>query len=129
MKLLLLLLLLVPGLASAQALHGFTFTWEDPVEREDGMELDPDEELELYRMRCVRENGGAEAETDVLRADTEAVEGVTRTYFWQDAVQRGGWYECQMLVADTEGLESDWSNVASVRKMARPMPPGQMRGN
>jgi len=127
MRLFLMLLLLLPGLAAGQAMHGFDFTWGDPVERTDGEALDPDEEVASYRLHCVRTDGAEEASIEVLRGDTEAVEGNTRGYFWEDAVERGGWYDCRILATDTEGLSSDWSNVASVRKRAQPMPPGQLR--
>ena len=46
-----------------------------------------------------------------------------RYYFWEDAVQVGGWYFCRLNVADLDGRVSDWSNVATVRKVARPNPP------
>ena len=125
MKLILLLLLLVPGVALAQATHGFTFTWDDPVTRIDGQTLDPDTEIQSYRLNC---EGSESVERVVDRAATTDVGGVTREYQWIDAVQRGGWYDCRMTAVDTDDLESDWSNVASVRKLAQPNPPG-LRGN
>ena len=115
--------LLFPGLALSQATHGFVFNWDDPVEREDGTALDPDEELLGYRMRC---EGAESVERMIERNLTEMVDG-QRRFEWVGAVQRGGWYDCQMTAIDVNELESDWSNVAQVRKLARPMPPG-LRG-
>jgi len=106
-----------------QATHGFQFTWIDPVERTDGEPLAP-EELWGYRMYCV---GNEEVEVVVPRHTTEQENG-ERSYFWQDAVQRGGWYDCQMTAIDENELESDWSNIASVRKLAIPQPPRNIRG-
>jgi len=111
--------------ASAQATHGFTFEWEDPVTRQDGVALDPDTELKSYRIRC---EGAENVERVVDRTATQLVSGVVRTYEWVDAVQTGGWYDCQMTAVDVNDLESDWSEIASVRKLARPMPP-VWRGN
>lgn len=125
MKLLLLLLLLIPGFALAQTTHGFTFAWDDPVTRTDGVALDPATELQSYRLNC---EGAESVERIVDRAATVALTGTTREYEWVGAVQSGGWYDCRMTAVDTDELESDWSNVASVRKFARPTPPG-LRGS
>lgn len=125
MKLILLLLLLIPGFALAQVTHGFTFTWDDPVERTDGQALDPDTEIQSYRLNC---EGSESVERIVDRAATVSTGGTERQYEWVNAVQRGGWYDCRMTAVDTDDLESDWSNVASVRKLAQPNPPG-LRGN
>lgn len=125
MKLILLLLLLAPGLAFGQAVHGFTFTWNDPTARTDGQALDPDTEIQSYRMNC---EGSESVERIVDRAATVSLGGTERQYEWVNAVQRGGWYDCRMTAVDTDDLESDWSNVASVRKLAQPMPPG-LRGD
>ena len=107
-----------------QATHGFQFTWTDPAERTDGQPIVPDEELASYRLSC---SGHEQVERIVEREATEAVEE-ERTYFWSDAVQRGGWYECSMSVFDTDGLESEMSEMVSVRKQAKPNPPSNMRG-
>jgi hypothetical protein len=116
--------LLVASPAFGQATHGFQFTWTDPVERTDGQPIVPDEELTSYRLSC---SGHEQVERIVEREATEAV-GQERTYFWSGAVQRGGWYECSMSVFDTDGLESDMSEMVSVRKQAKPNPPSNVRG-
>jgi len=123
-KLALLLLLLLPGFALAQATHGFIFTWQDPVTRTDGVALDPETELQSYRMRC---EGAESVERRVDRDETTALDTGDRRYEWVGAVQAGGWYDCTMTAIDTGNLESPKSNVASVRKVARPDPPGLRR--
>lgn len=121
MKALLLVLMLVPGVVVAQAMHGFTFTIGDPVERVDGQEFDPETELQSYRLRC---EGAENVERTVDRDETEDVGEGKRRYEWLGAVQRGGWYQCMATAIDTDGLESDWSEAEPVRKQAQPMPPG-----
>ena len=98
MKLILLLLLLIPGVALAQATHGFTFTWDDPTERTDGQALDPDAEIQSYRMNC---EGAESVERIVDRAATISLGGTEREYQWIDAVQRGGWYDCNSVAGSS----------------------------
>jgi hypothetical protein len=121
MKHLLLLLLLTPGLALAQATHGFVFTWNDPVARVDGAALNPDTEIQSYRLRC---EGNESVERIVERAATDDLGNSVRQYEWTGAVSGGGWYNCKMTAIDTDTLESDWSNVSETRKVSRPNPPG-----
>lgn len=120
MKLILLLLLLAPGLAFGQATHGFTLTWTDPVERADGVALDPATELQSYRMRC---EGNENVERIVERGLTDDLGDNQRQFEWNGAVSTGGWYTCMIAVTDTDALESDWSNAVEVRRVARPNPP------
>ena len=125
-----LILFLVSGAALAQASHGFEFCWTDPTEREDGTPLDPETELAGYELQIVLQGGfesGPLVALYVARADTQPAEAtrlagtdspgaVRRCYFWQDAVQQGGWYDGRMSAIDTGELTSDWSNVITVRK-------------
>ena len=124
MKFALLLLLLIPGVALAQATHGFTFTWTDPTERVDGQALDPNTELMSYRMRC---EGHENVERITDRSATDDIGNGERRYEWVGAVQRGGWYDCWLTAIDTDELESESSNVVAVRKQAQPNPPGLRR--
>jgi len=122
MRLLLLILLAVfASVAHAQAMHGFTFTWVEPTARVDGQVIDPATEIASYRMRC---EGAEIVNREITRgASSPAGEG-ERTFQWEGAVQRGGWYDCRMIAVDTDGLASEWSEVAQVRKLAQPNPPG-----
>jgi hypothetical protein len=115
-------ILLLPAAATAQATHGFTFTWEDPVARTDGVPLDPETELGSYRLRCV---GAENVERIVARSATQATTTTgARTFEWTSAVTTGGWYDCSMSVTDVNALESDMSVIVKVRKLAKPNPPG-----
>lgn len=131
-KLLLLLLVaplsasaLVTGTVHAQATHGFLFHWEDPVEREDGTPLSV-EELDSFRLQCISDQESAE--TLVPIGDTDVNEDGERFYWWDEAVQRGGWYTCSMTAIDENQLESEWSDTAEVRRIAIPRPPAHLRG-
>lgn len=109
------------SVAYGQMMHGFTFTWGDPPERVDGTPIVPDLEIQSYRIRC---EGAEIVERTVERSQaTPTGEENQMTYEWVGAVQRGGWYDCAMTATDTDTLESDWSNVVRVRKLAQPMPP------
>lgn len=117
----------ITGTVNAQATHGFLFSWNDPVERTDSTPLSV-EEIFGYRLRCESEQ--EQAEIEIVVADT-ALNGnapLERSYWWDSAVQRGGWYDCKMTAIDVEDLESDWSNVVAVRRMAQPRPPNFLRG-
>ena len=118
MRMMILVLLLLPGIALAQ--HTFTFSWTDPTQRVDGSALDPATEIQSYRLRC---EGPENAERIVDRAATSAISGQARTYAWADAVQTSGMYDCRMTATDTGDRESDWSNIASVPKFAAPSAP------
>jgi hypothetical protein len=122
---LILLLMLLPAAALAQATHGFTFGWVDPVQRVDGQPLNPATELQAYRLRC---DGAESVERFVDRAATDDAGNGERQYEWVAAVQQGGWYDCRMTAVDTDNLESDWSETVSLRKLAQPNPPGLRRG-
>ena len=106
----------ITGVVNAQVVtFGFNFSWDDPTERTDGTDFFP-EEIDRYVLSCVSVT--QEAEIEVPRS--EAMEG---EFEWLDAVDVGGFYDCKMKVVDVEGLESDWSNTVTVRRVARPMPP------
>lgn len=117
-------LLFLAGPAMAQATHGFDLSWIDPTERVDGMEFDPATEIALYRAECMRVGDAWEdaAFVEFTRGQTGGI-NTQRQYAWENAVQRGGWYDCRMLVRDTSDLSSDWSAVVRVRKLARPASP------
>ena len=119
-------LVLIAAPAFGQAAHGFEFCWTDPVEREDGTPLDPDTELAAYTLQIALANGFDDALVSIVVARRDTTEdGARRCYFWHDAVQQGGWYDTRMTAIDTGELESDWSEVVTVRKQARPRPPGR----
>ena len=117
-------LMLVASPVFSQASHGFDFAWTDPTERTDGMAFDPATEIGVYRAECVRGDDWAEAAFVLITREETGGDGNQRTFYWQDAVQQGGWYNCRMNVADTGGLVSDWSVTITVRKLARPNSPG-----
>jgi hypothetical protein len=119
---LLLLLGLTVTVAQGQASHGFQFTWTDPVTRTDGTAVTVDE-LATYRLKC---EGVENVERIITRDQAEVVNG-EMTYWWDGAVQQGGWYDCSMTVTDVNALESDSSEIVRVRKLARPNPPS-LRG-
>jgi hypothetical protein len=120
-------LAVMTGRAEAQATHGFDLAWTDPTERTDGMAFDPATEIGVYRAECVRGDDWAAAAFVLITRDETGGDGNERTFYWQDAVQQGGWYNCRINVADTGGLVSDWSATVTVRKLARPNPPN-LRG-
>jgi hypothetical protein len=105
--------------SAVQANHSFGFTWIDPVEREDGTPLEPGE-LGGYRLQCSSPQETAET---VAAFDVTTLVGGKRTFLWENAVQRGGWYDCRMTAIDTSQLESEWSVTIRIRKLARPKAP------
>jgi len=113
-------LLLIVSPVFAQAAHGFDFKWTDPTEREDGTALAV-EELGSYRLQCASSQEAAEV---VVSIGDTTVEAGVRSFFWESAVSKGGWYDCRMTAVDVNDLESDWSVTIQVRKLARPNPPG-----
>ena len=109
--------------APAFAQHSFEIRFVEPTERVDGQPFDAATEASGYRAQCDRDEAfTAPLEVFFTRAET-LPDGDGRYFLWADAVQTGGWYYCRLNVADTDGLVSDWSNVASVRKQAKPNPP------
>ena len=103
--------------------HSFEIRFGEPTERTDGQPFDAATEAAGYRAQCDRDEAfSAPLEIYFPRGDS-LPDGDGRYFLWADAVQVGGWYYCRLNVADTDGLVSDWSNVASVRKQANPKPP------
>lgn len=115
---------LLATLASAQTLppvsFGFDLEWTDPTERVDATPFDPATEIGVYRAECVRGADWSEAAFVLIERSATGGTGNDRTYFWEDAVTQGGWYNCRFNVADVNGLVSDWSNTITVRKQAVP---------
>lgn len=121
MRVLCLFLLVFPVVAWG---HGFEFRFTEPTQRVDGTVFDPVTEVESYSAQCALDEAfTAPVEVFFPRSASSDNGDGRRYYYWQDAVQVGGWYFCRMSVADVNGLVSDWSNVATVRKVARPNPP------
>jgi len=120
----LVVLALISAPAWGQATHGFDIAWTDPIEREDGTAFDPATEIGVYRAECVRGDDWTEAAFVLITREQTGGDGNQRTFYWQDAVDQGGWFNCRMNVADTGGLVSDWSVTITVRKLARPNSPG-----
>jgi hypothetical protein len=115
------LLLLFPANAFG---HDFLFSWGDPTQRTNGTALNPDTEIQSYRMRC---EGPENAERIVDRSATSSTGTNARQYNWADAVSTSGVYQCKMTAIDTGERESDWSNIAGVEKYAPPAPPTDFR--
>lgn len=109
--------------AQAQSAHSFEIRFNEPTERVDGQPFDAATEAGYYVVQCASDDTFT-APLEVLFERAETLpDGAGRYFLWADAVRSGGWYWCRMNVADTDGLVSDWSNVASVRKQAKPNPP------
>ena len=108
---------------SALAAHNFEFRFVEPTQRVDGTPFNPATEAGFYTAQCaVDESFTSPLEVLFERAET-LPDGDGLYFLWADAVQTGGWYFCRLSVTDTDGLVSDWSAVATVRKTAKPNPP------
>ena len=109
--------------ATAMAAHNFEFRFVEPTQRVDGTPFDAATEAGFYTAQCaVDESFTAPLEVLFERAET-IPDGDGLYFLWADAVQTGGWYFCRMSVTDVDGLESNWSAVATVRKTAKQNPP------
>ena len=107
----------------AMAAHSFEIRFTEPTAREDGTPFNAATEASAYRAQCsIDEAFTAPVEIVFTRSETLPDSG-GRYFLWADAVQSGGWYYCRLNVADLDGLVSNWSAVASVKKVAKPNPP------
>ena len=111
------LMLLVESLSAAEPM---TLSFDPPVEREDGTALDPATEIAEYVVYCRDRNGDSFPDTGygIPGLTNEGEHETTYT----DLLGEPGRYECAMTAVDTDGRESDYSNVIGVTWLT---PPGR----
>ncbi len=110
-------LLLLPLIAFAQPVTETTIEWLPPTAFESGDPLDPQTDLESYRLYCWRP--GNEPDSYYVVPVTE---DNTHTASRADVFGTPGSFHCHMTAVTHDGLESVPSNEVFLRWLGRPGP-------
>ena len=116
-----LLLLLVPLALVADDTTRIEF--DPPTSREDGTELDPATEIAQYDLYCRYK----EAEEFARDGSVLTIPGMTETgeheTTYGEFLPERGRYDCALTATDTDGRESDYSEIVEVSWLDAPGSP------
>ena len=119
MRILIALLLLAP---LALVADDTRIEFDPPVTREDGTELDPATEIEHYDLYCRYQDATEFSSDSVLTIPGMTETGEHETTYGEFLPERGR-YDCALTATDTDGRESDYSEIVEVSWLDAPGSP------
>jgi hypothetical protein len=119
MRNLIALIALLPLLAAAQvSVPPIEIRWQAPAAFVSGAPLDPETDIGAYNLYCKRHGSDDWPDPYVMPGGTVTEHTAERA----DILGNPGWYECAMTAVTVDGLESEFSNVATLHWRGRPGP-------
>lgn len=120
MRILIALLALLPLTLLAQT--STTIEFDPPTTRVDGTALDPATEIDHYDLYCRNKDAEQFAGDGVLEIPGLTEQGQHETTYSEFLPEKGR-YDCALTATDTDGRESDYSEIAEVSWLDAPGEP------
>ena len=96
--------------------------FDPPTSREDGTELDPTTEIEQYDLYCRYQDASSFSSDSVLVIPGMTETGEHETTYGEFLPEKGR-YDCALTATDTDGRESDYSEIVEVSWLDAPGSP------